>query len=194
MDASIQTLVRIAGLILLFAVSPSANADVRNSTNTTFSTSDAPSSIAAIQSRIVALSPKISMEEAHRLAECAYTTSRQLAREYRVVWPPGLQNFLIHTGFRKRGYCYQWAEDMLRPLDALKLETIELHWGEAFPGTTSEHNNVVVTARGQPFVQGLLLDCWRYGRLVCISVAADHQHYEWKENKAQARRVLETQR
>ena len=66
---------------------------------------------------------------------------------------------------------------------------MELHWGEASPGTESEHNNIVVTAKGQPFGQGLLLDCWRYGRLVLIPLATD-PHYKWKENKAEFARRL----
>jgi hypothetical protein len=155
----------------------------------THSTSDEAWSVATLRDRIVQLSPSVRKDEAQRLAQCAYTNSRRLAREYRVVWPPGLQNFLIKTGARKRGYCYQWAEDLLVPLDALKLQTLEFHWGESFAGTASEHNNVVVTARGQPFQQGLLLDCWRYGRLIWMPVAAD-RHYKWTENKAVAQRVL----
>jgi hypothetical protein len=157
----------------------------------THSTSDEASSVAALRDRIAKLSPSVRKDEAQRLAQCAYTNSRRLAREYRVVWPPGLQNFLIKTGARKRGYCYQWAEDLLVPLDALKLQTLEFHWGESFAGTESEHNNVVVTAKGQPFQQGLLLDCWRYGRLIWMSVVAD-RHYKWTENKAVAERVLKT--
>ena len=154
-----------------------------------FSTSNEAWSVATLRDKILQLSPTVRRDEAQRLAQCAYTNSERLRREYHVVWPPGLQNFLIHIGARKRGYCYQWAEDMLVPLDALKLQTLEFHWGESFPGTVSEHNNVVVTARGQPFRQGLLLDCWRYGRLIWLSVAAD-RHYKWAENKAVAARVL----
>jgi len=153
------------------------------------STSNEAWSVAALRDRIVQLSPSVRKDEAQRLAQCAYTNSRRLAREYRVVWPPGLQNFLIKTGARKRGYCFHWAEDLLVPLDALKLETLEFHWAESFAGTASEHNNVVVTARGQPLQQGLLLDCWRYGHLIWMPVAADH-HYKWTENKAVAQRVL----
>ena len=153
------------------------------------STSNEAWSVAALRDRIVQLSPSVRKDEAQRLAQCAYTNSRRLAREYRVVWPPGLQNFLIKTGARKRGYCFHWAEDLLVPLDALKLETLEFHWAESFAGTASEHNNVVVTARGQPLQQGLLLDCWRYGHLIWMPVAAD-RHYKWTENKAVAQRVL----
>lgn len=140
--------------------------------------------------RIAGLSKTIRPDEAQRVARCAYNTGRELRHEWQVVWPPGLQNFLVNTGARKGGLCFQWAGELLLRLDALKLETIELHWAESFIGTMSEHNVIVVTARGQPFAQGILLDNWRYGgRLVWGPVTRD-RHYQWKENKGEIARRL----
>jgi hypothetical protein len=149
---------------------------------------------AQLRTKLAMLSPTVRVDEAEKLALCAYKTSRRLAREYRVVFPPVLNNILINTGGRKRGLCYQWTEDLIHQLDALKLETLELHWGEAFARTFSENNGVVVTAKGQPFGQGIVLDAWRYqGRLYWGPVRKDPEHYEWKENKAQFERVLKTE-
>lgn len=148
---------------------------------------------AQLRTKLAMLSPTVRVDEAEKLALCAYKTSRRLAREYRVVFPPALNNILINTGGRKRGLCYQWTEDLLHELDALKLETLELHWGEAFARTFSENNGVVVTARGQPFRQGIVLDAWRYqGRLYWGPVRKDPEGYPWKENKAQFDRVFQT--
>jgi hypothetical protein len=148
---------------------------------------------AELRTKLAMLSPDVRADEAQRLAHTAYVTSRRLAREYRVVFPPALNNILINTGARKRGLCYQWTEDIMRELDALKLETLELHWGEAFAGTFSENNGVVVTAKGQPFGQGIVLDAWRYqGRLYWGPVRKDPEHYPWRENKAQYDRVFQT--
>ena len=148
---------------------------------------------AQLRTKLAMLSPTVRVDEAEKLALCAYKTSRRLAREYRVVFPPALNNILINTGGRKRGLCYQWTEDLLHELNALKLETLELHWGEAFARTFSENNGVVVTARGQPFRQGIVLDAWRYqGRLYWGPVRKDPEGYPWKENKAQFDRVFQT--
>ena len=148
---------------------------------------------AELRTKLVMLSPTVRMDEAERFAHTAYVTSRRLAREYRVVFPPALNNILINTGARKRGLCYQYTEDLLRALDALKLETLELHWGEAFARTFSENNGVVVTAKWQPFSQGIVLDAWRYqGRLYWGPVRNDPEHYPWKENKAQYDRIFQT--
>lgn len=136
--------------------------------------------------RLSALGPDVDPEEARRVAYTAYTTGRDLAREWDVVYPPGLQNFLVHRGKRKGGLCFQWATELLVRLNALKLRTLEFHWAESFPNTASEHNVIVMTARGQAFYSGILLDNWRYmGRLVWGRVV-DDPHYEWHENPAAA--------
>ena len=138
--------------------------------------------------RIAALSPTIDPEEAQRVASTAYNTGKDLTREWRVAPLPGVQNFLVNIGARKGGLCFQWAHALLLRLIELKLKTIELHWVESYERTASEHNVIVVTAIGQPFTQGIILDNWRYaGRLVWGGVVTDPE-YEWKENKAELAR------
>jgi hypothetical protein len=101
---------------------------------------------------------------------------------------PIFNNFLIYHGLRKRGYCYQWSEDLLIAIDALRLKSLELHWGEYDPGTWRENNCIVVTAKGQPFKRGIMLECWRHlGHLYFGPVASDWELYV--ENSAYARRV-----
>ncbi|HWM26155.1 MAG TPA: hypothetical protein VNP98_15170 [Chthoniobacterales bacterium] len=143
-----------------------------------------------LRKRLAALSPTIRPEEAQLVARCAYNTGRELKREWRVAWPPGFHNFLVNTGARKGGLCFQWATELLLRLDALKLETLELHWAESFERTASEHNVIVVTARGQPFHQGILLDNWRYGGRLIWGPVMEDPHYQWKENKTEAARRL----
>jgi hypothetical protein len=169
----------IALLAFTFCV-PSAKARGRGEPAFATSADDA-----VLRGRIAALSPTFRPENSQLVSLCAYTTGRELKREWRVVWPPGLQNFLVNTGQRKGGLCFQWATELLLRLDALKLKTLELHWAESFETTASEHNVIVVTAVGQPFQRGILLDNWRYGgRLIWGPVTADSQ-YQWKENKAE---------
>jgi hypothetical protein len=135
------------------------------------------------------LSPRVNREEAKLLADCAFATVSKLRREYRMFGTPIFNNFLIYHGLRKRGYCYQWSEDLLVALDALRLKSLELHWGEYDPGTWRENNCIVVTAKGQPFNRGIMLECWRHlGHLYFGPVASDYEHYA--ENSAYARRVL----
>ena len=143
---------------------------------------------ALLADSIDALSPEVRATEARQLADCAYLTSRQLARDYRVVGPPLFHNFLVNIGVRERGLCFQWARDLFAKLNQLPLRTIELHWGAARAGTWREHNCVVVTAKGEPFATGIVLDAWRHsGRLFWSPVQADH--YPWHEDQAERIRL-----
>jgi hypothetical protein len=143
-----------------------------------------------LRGRLLALSPTVRPDEADRVVHCAYTTGRELAREWDVVSLPGVQNFLVNTGARKGGLCFQWAGELLIRLNALNLQTLELHWAESYAGTGAEHNVIVVTARGQPFRDGIYLDNWRYqGHLVYGTAATDPQ-YIWKENRGELARRL----
>jgi len=145
---------------------------------------------ASLRKRIAALSPTVSPDDARRVTYAAYMTGVELRREWRVVWLPGLQNLLVNMGARKGGLCFQWATELLVRLDALRLQTLELHWAESFANTSGEHNVIVVTAKGQAFEEGILLDNWRYsGHLVWTQVAMDPE-YHWTENKSELARRL----
>ncbi|MGH8165033.1 MAG: hypothetical protein ACREP1_11945, partial [Rhodanobacteraceae bacterium] len=154
----------------------------------TSASADDARSIRGLSHALAALSPRVDPAEAEVLARTAHVTARALAREYRVVGPPLFQNFLIHIGVRQRGYCFQWARDIGRRLKALHLKTLELHWGAAYPGTLREHNCIVVTARGEPFESGYIIDGWRHaGRLFWERAAKDH--YDWHQDMEETARL-----
>src|SRR5437773_7511581 len=141
-----------------------------------------------LANQLASLSRRVDPNEATLVAQCAFSTVAQLRQEYRMFGTPIFNNFLIYHGLRKRGYCYQWSEDLLLALDKLKLTSLELHWGEYDPGTWRENNCIVVTAKGQPFKRGIMLECWRHlGHLYFGPVASDWETYV--ENSAYARRV-----
>src|SRR5207244_5983229 len=142
----------------------------------------------ALATQLAALSPKVDPKEAKAVAECAYATAHRLRSQYHMFGTPIFNNFLVYHGFRKRGYCYQWTEDLLLALDALKLKTLELHWGEAYRDTWRENNCLVVTAKGQPFEHGMILECWRhFGHLRWNLIPSDQ--YPYYENAKWAERV-----
>ena len=132
----------------------------------------------ALATQLAALSPKVDPKEAKAVAECAYAAARRLRSQYHMFGTPIFNNFLVYHGFRKRGYCYQWTEDLLLALDALKLKTLELHWGEAYADTYRENNCLVITAKGQPFQGGMILEAWRhFGHLRWNLVLSDEDRY-----------------
>jgi hypothetical protein len=130
--------------------------------------------------RLRDLSPQVDCAEATLAAETAWARSRELARQYRVVRPALLHNTLVNLGWRQRGLCFQWADDLSASLASLNLRTLTLHRGVARLGTRREHSSVVLTAPEQTFDQGIVLDAWRHsGRLHWAGVRTDK--YPWKE-------------
>jgi hypothetical protein len=171
-------------VVLLTLLVPTANARKKEPE---FATS---ANDPVLRARIAALSPTVDPEEAARVAAIAFTIGRELRKEWRMVWPPGLHTFLVNTGQRKGGLCFQFAERLLWRLGEQKWATLEFHWAEAYETSVSEHNVIVVTARGQHFSRGIILDNWRYGGRLVWGAVVDDPHYQWHENKRQFVYVL----
>ena len=135
----------------------------------------------ALEIDLVALNHGSARTEARKLAETALQASTFLTEEYELVRPPVVHNIFVQMGWRDRGLCYQWTEDLMSHLMALQLKSYQLRWGVAHRGSDlREHNTVVITANGQSFEDGLVLDPWRNsGKLYWVVVKKDT--YPWKE-------------
>src|SRR5215475_13278611 len=118
-------------------------------------------SIRDLAKALTQLGADVDPAEAQAISYTAHTTARRLKKEYRVVLNPEFTVFLYNVGLRKRGWCGHWAQDIGEKLKELKPKTLVLHWGEAYPNTTSEINALVITARNQPFKDGIIIDGWR---------------------------------
>jgi hypothetical protein len=127
---------------------------------------------------LCALSPAVEPAEATKAAETACTYAGELREKYRIFGPPRCHNLLVHLGLRKRGLCYEWADDIAARLKTLNLTTLIVDRAIARADTWREHNALVLTAPGVSFEQGLVLDAWRHsGRLYWGIVENDS--YPW---------------
>ena len=135
-------------------------------------------SISDLTNAVIALSPRtIDPQEAALLSETAHRTSRQCAREYGVTGDPAIHNYLIHIGAKKKGICADYTHDIGARLKEFHFKTLVLHWGAAYPKESDENNALVVTARNQPFLDGIVIDGWRKsGRLFWCPVRNDHEY------------------
>lgn len=156
----------VSVVLLLFAISLTA-----------FSAQDEPS-IKQLRSALVTLAPDVDPREAELLSVTVHTMSRALAREYGVTGDPAVHNFLINTGQRKRGYCAHYVRDIGTRLREMNFKTLVLHWGAAYAKTSDESNCLVVTARNQPFQEGILLDAWRHGGELFWSKVDQDREYD----------------
>jgi len=179
----------IVALCLLIAVSGCAKAKVyypgNGSYNATTSGIQADAQlyrekVKQLEHVLAALSERVDKTEALMVAETAVRESAVLAEEYQLVRPAVAHNLLIALGLKDRGLCYHWTEDLMKRLQALDLKSLQLYWGVAHRGSElREHNCVVVSARGQSFFKGIVLDPWRNsGNLFWARVTKDE--YPWK--------------
>jgi hypothetical protein len=180
----------VAGIIAAFALSTAVVGAERQRLNFEVSPKDSAKA-EELANQLAALSRSVDPKEATLVAQCAFSTVARLRHEYRMFGTPIFNNFLVYHGWKKRGYCFQWTEDLLLALDTLKLKTLELHWGDAYRDTWRENNCVVVTAKGQAFDHGMILECWRHlGHLRWNLVPSDQDPYyentKWAE-KVRAR-------
>lgn len=132
---------------------------------------------------LMQLGTKIDAKEAKKFAEESLYYSRTLAKKYQLMAPASFHNMLINTGYRDRGLCYEWSEDMMAHLKKQNFKSFDLRWGVASKGQPDEHNSVVVVAKGEGFEKGILIDPWRdSGELYWGRVNEDLK-FRWIENK-----------
>lgn len=134
--------------------------------------------VVLLEKQLAELNPEVGAADAAHLAQAAVQESINLAHEYRVVRPAWFHNVLVNHGLRERGLCFEWTNDLFVKLYELHCVSLELHLAVARMDTRREHNSIVVTARGQAFENGVVLDAWRHsGRLWSGPVLADK--YPW---------------
>jgi len=129
------------------------------------------------------LGTTVDKQEAQNLAKSAILKSRELVKEYDLVSPPLWHNTLVNIGIKKRGLCYQWAEDLLKYLHTKNYKSLTLHYVGANIGGYFEHNAVAISERGMRFDNSILLDAWRdSGNLFFIELKNDKK-YKWKSRE-----------
>lgn len=139
--------------------------------------------IETLSMMLMRLDPKVNPKEARHLAHQATHYAQKLAQNYEVRFTPWIHNTLVNVGLKERGLCHQWTEDLLIFLQKQHYTTFQFHAMGANVGKLNEHNALVVTAKGQVFTRGIVLDAWRRsGDLYFIELLKDTD-YDWVERK-----------
>lgn len=140
-----------------------------------------PDDIDRLARQIEALGPGVDPREAARAARIAYTYSLQLREEYNVTDGPIIHNAKVNNGLRERGLCVHWAEDIEKRLDAEGFETLEMHRAIAEGNEFRiDHSTAVISARGDGFEEGIVLDPWRFGGVLYWALTPQDAKYFWE--------------
>ncbi len=126
-------------------------------------------------------------KESKELATLAVTHSKVLANRYKLVSPPLYHNFLVNSGKREKGLCYDFVDDLMAEIRTRHFKHFTFKWGRANANALDEHNVIVVLSKGVPFKEGIILDAWRNsGKVYFVKVKDDpkYQFKEWQEGNS----------
>ncbi len=133
-----------------------------------------------LSKEIASLSPTIDKDEALDIALFSTSYTKKLANSYKLVGFPKFQNFLINIGLRKKGYCYNYANDLAAALLRRGYKSVSIYRAAHKRFTYFEHNCVVITPKERNDI-GVILDGWRHaGKLYFDYMKSDRKHYNWK--------------
>lgn len=161
-------------LICLFIISLSA------CSHTTSSNIDKNTQASSLTHTLEALSPHVLSNDASEISKILITTAVSLSDEYDMVSPALYHNMLVNMGFRDRGLCCHWAEDLQAELRNVNAGSLKYAWLVARQGSQlREHNSIVIYAEGLGWQQGIVFDPWRKAGVPFWTAVTDDE-YPWE--------------
>ncbi len=111
---------------------------------------------------IESLSNKVKPHEANITAKTLLSASLRLRDEYEMASPALYHNMLVNMGFRERGLCCHWAEDLHTELRKLNTNSLKFDWLVSRLGSElREHNVIVIYSVDTSWQRGVVFDPWR---------------------------------
>lgn len=133
-----------------------------------------------LTSKILAISSKISSQEAKDFSKTILLSSKNLAHEYEVVKPAIFHNTLINLTIKKRGFCYHYANDLLKILKTKNFKTFEIKKIVANRGEYFEHTSLLLTRKDISFENSIVLDAWRNAGDLYFDYVKNDKRYVWE--------------
>jgi hypothetical protein len=139
------------------------------------------SDVVDLAQEIMRLGPDVDPDEARRAAEIAFSYSLQLARDYNVTDLPIIHNDKVIQGYRKRGLCNHYAEDISRRLKQEGFRTLEIQRAISPPTQLRIiHHTAVITRPGATVYDGIVVDGWRHGGNLFWAPVREDTRYNWR--------------
>ena len=141
--------------------------------------------VSELTSLLHSLDHGIPQKEARGLSQDIFYKTALLTQEFALTSPPVFHNFLVNVGLREKGLCYHWSDALYTYLSKKQYTAFEFHLvganiGEYF----TEHNALVVTARGGKVQEGVIIDPWRDSGALYFSTVKSDVAYQWKHRPA----------
>jgi hypothetical protein len=134
---------------------------------------------------LYSLDTSIPKEETLALSKDIFQKTKALTKEFKMTSPPQYHNFLVNIGLRKKGLCYHWADALYTYFTHQSYPSFEFHLMGANIGEYwTEHNVMVVVAKGNPVEEGVIIDPWREPGKLYFSKVKDDKRYTWVHRHA----------
>jgi len=134
-----------------------------------------------LSKKIEALSNNISKEEAKEVSKEAIVYSKYLANKYEIIKPAIFHNTLVNLQLKEKGYCYHYANDLLKHLQEKNFQSFYFIKAVANKGEYFEHTSLVLTRDDISFENSIVFDAWRNAGELYFSTVKDDKKYEWKK-------------
>jgi len=130
------------------------------------------------------LNNSIPPAEAELLSREIFKESAKLTKKFKPVSEPHFNNFLINVGVKDKGLCYQWSDALYIYFSGKNYHDFEFHLLVANKGEYFyEHNTLVVVAKGEKVMDGVIIDPWRKPGKLYFSKVSEDREYKWKHRE-----------
>lgn len=127
------------------------------------------------------LDTSIPKEEALQLSKDIFQETKALTKEFEMTSPPQYHNFLVNIGVKEKGLCYHWSDAFYTYFAHKTYPSFEFHLMGANIGKYwTEHNVMVVVAKGMPAEEGIVIDPWRESGRLYFSKVKEDTKYVWE--------------
>lgn len=121
-----------------------------------------------------------SLETMQLSRDIAYQTKR-LSKAFDMTSPPQYHNFLVNIKVKEKGLCYHWSDALHEYFSKQNYPSFEFHLVGANIGEYwTEHNSLVIVAKGMQIKDGIIIDPWRNGGKLYFSRVTQDTEYLWK--------------
>lgn len=131
-----------------------------------------------LTSKIMILDSQISKTDAKRISAHILKVSKDIKDEFNPIRYPWVNNTLVNLGFKKKGLCWHWSDELYSRLIG-KIEPLKIQRVGANIGRLSEHNAVILSSIDSDINSSILIDLWRLGGNPLIMSVKDDESYLW---------------
>jgi len=126
------------------------------------------------------LDRQVAQKESRQLSRDIFQKTKNLTEDFELTSPPLWHNFLVNVGLRKKGLCFHWSDTLYTYLKQKQYRYFSFHLVGANVGEYfSEHNALVVVAKGKKIEDGIVIDPWRDSGKLYFSKVKEDTKYHW---------------